>query len=242
MSLAFPLRLYWSLIMLQDILHPNVRVMFLPPNSTSLIQPMNQGIVAVFKVYYLKLTFSQLLNACESCSKQSVRELWRSYNILHAIKNIGKAWDEVKGTHMSAVWKNLWQECVHDYRECMNPLSGVPEIVDLGRKIVGEGFEDLQEVNIIDLLQSHEEELSVEDLVELTQREQDDQDGMIEEDKPTLKRLAHFFILANQLAQEAMDLDQDVERSLQFGRNLTSALASYREIYREKQRQSNFLH
>jgi DDE superfamily endonuclease./Tc5 transposase DNA-binding domain./CENP-B N-terminal DNA-binding domain. len=223
-------------------LHPNVRVMFLPPNSTSLIQPMNQGIVTVFKVYYLKLTFSQLLNACESCSKQSVREFWRSYNILHAIKNIRKAWDEVKGTHMNAVWKNLWKECIHDFRECMNPLSGVSEIVDLGRKIIGEGFEDLQEVDIIDLLQSHEEELSVEDLVELTQREQEDQDCMMEEDRPTLKRLAHFFILANQLAQEAMDMDPDVERSLQFGRNLTSALASYREIYREKQRQSNFLH
>ena len=97
-------------------------------------------------------------------------------------------------------------------------------------------------MDIIDLLQSHEEELSVEDLVELTQREQEDQDGMIEEDKPSLKRLARFLILANQLAQEAMDMDPDVERSLQFGRNLTSALASCREIYREKQQQSNFLH
>jgi len=38
-------------------------------------------------------------------------------------------------------------------------------------------------VDIIDLLKSHEEELSVEDLVELTQREQENQDGMIEEDR-----------------------------------------------------------
>jgi hypothetical protein len=121
-------------------------------------------------------------------------------------------------------------------------LLGVSEIVDLGRKIVGEGFEDLQEVDIIDLLQSHEEELSVEDLVELTQKEEEDQDDIMEEDKPTLKRLAQFFILANQLAQEAIDMDPDVERSLQFGRNLTSALTSYREIYREKQRKSNVLH
>jgi len=33
---------------------------------------------------------------------------------------------------MNAVWENLWQECIHDYRECINPLSGVSEIVDLG--------------------------------------------------------------------------------------------------------------
>lgn len=38
-------------------------------------------------------------------------------------------------------------------------------------------------MDIIDLLKSHEEELSVEDLVELTQREQENQDGMIEEDR-----------------------------------------------------------
>jgi len=78
--------------------------------------------------------------------------------------------------------------------------------------------------------------------VELTQREQEDQDDLIDEDKPTLKTLANFFILANQLAQEAMNMDPDVERSLQFGRNLTSALASYREICRKRQHQSNFLH
>jgi len=78
--------------------------------------------------------------------------------------------------------------------------------------------------------------------VELTQREQEDQDDLIDEDKLTLKRLANFFILANQFAQEAMNMDPDVERSLQFGRNLMSALASYREIRRKKQHRSNFLH
>jgi hypothetical protein len=198
---------------------------------------MDQGVIAIFKIYYLRLTFSQLLNASEGCSKQSVREFWHNYNILHAIKNIKNAWDEVKDSFMNAVWKKLWKECVHDLRGCVNPFSEIPEIVSLGQKVVGEGFEDLQEVDVIDLLQSHEEELSVEDLVELTQREQEDQDVVMQEDKLTLKRLAHFFTLADQLAQEAVDMDPNVERSLQFGRNLTSALATYREIYREKQRQ-----
>jgi hypothetical protein len=124
----------------------------------------------------------------------------------------------------------------------VNPYAEVHEIVSLGQKVVGEGFEDLREVDIMDLLQSHEEELSVEDLVELTQREQEDQGIVMQEDKLTLKRLAHFFTLADQLAQEAMDMDPNVERSSQFVRNLTSALTPYREIYRDKQRQSNCLH
>lgn len=223
-------------------LHPNVRVMFLPPSSTSLIQPMDQGVIAIFKVHYLRLIFSQLLNACEGCSKQSVREFWRNYNILHAVKNIGNAWNEVDVTVMNAVWRKLWKECVHNVRGCVNPYSEVHEIVSLGQKVGGEGFEDLQEIDIIDLLQSHEEELSVEDLMELTQREQEDQDIVVQKDKLTLQRLSHFFTLADKLAQEAVDMDPNVERSLQFGRDLSSALTIYREIYRDKQRQSDCLH
>ncbi|XP_023706958.1 tigger transposable element-derived protein 1 isoform X2 [Cryptotermes secundus] len=223
-------------------LHPNIRVMFLPPSSTSLMQPMNQGVLTIFKIYYMKLIFLQLLKASEGCGKQSVRDFWRSYNILHAIKNIRNAWNEVKDTLMNVVWKKLWKECVQDFRESVNPFSEASEIVGIGQKVPGEGFEDLTEADIIDLLQSHEEELSVEDLVELTQKEQEDQDVSMQEDKLTVKRLARFFTLANQLAQEAVDMDPDIERSLQFGRNLTSALATYREIYREKQHQSNSLH
>jgi len=51
-------------------------------------------------------------------------------------------------------------------------------------------------------------------------------------------KLALFFTLANRLAQEAMDMDPNLERSLQFGRNLSSPLPVYKDIYREKQRTS----
>lgn len=51
-------------------------------------------------------------------------------------------------------------------------------------------------------------------------------------------RLTLFFTLADRLAKEAMHMDPNLERSLQFGRNLSSALAVYKDIYREKQRTS----
>ena len=40
--------------------HPNVNIIFLPPNTTSIIQLMDQGIIATFKMYYLKKLFSAL--------------------------------------------------------------------------------------------------------------------------------------------------------------------------------------
>ena len=36
----------------------DIEVMFLPPNTTSLIQPLDQGIIATFKAYYTRHSFS----------------------------------------------------------------------------------------------------------------------------------------------------------------------------------------
>ena len=37
-----------------DDFHPDVKVVYLPPNTTSLIQPMGQGVIATFKRYYTR--------------------------------------------------------------------------------------------------------------------------------------------------------------------------------------------
>uniref|UniRef100_A0A8C4QHC6 HTH CENPB-type domain-containing protein n=1 Tax=Eptatretus burgeri TaxID=7764 RepID=A0A8C4QHC6_EPTBU len=41
--------------------HPNVEVLFLPPNTTTLLQPLNQGVIAAFKTYYTRRTFRHIL-------------------------------------------------------------------------------------------------------------------------------------------------------------------------------------
>jgi hypothetical protein len=68
--------------------------------------------------------------------------------------------------------------------------------------------------------------------------QEEEEQKVVPTDKLTTKRLALFFTLADRLAQEAMDMDPNLERSLQFGRNLSSALAVYKDVYREKQRTS----
>ena len=46
-------------------LHPNIKLVFLPPHTTSLIQPMDQGVKETFKAYYLRRTFAQAIAATE---------------------------------------------------------------------------------------------------------------------------------------------------------------------------------
>ena len=42
--------------------HPNVEVIFLPPNTTSLIQPVDQSVIATFKAFYLRRVLKSMLS------------------------------------------------------------------------------------------------------------------------------------------------------------------------------------
>lgn len=39
-------------------LHPNINMVFLSPNTTSLIKPMDQEVTGAFKAFYVKKTFA----------------------------------------------------------------------------------------------------------------------------------------------------------------------------------------
>ncbi|XP_026482715.1 tigger transposable element-derived protein 1-like [Ctenocephalides felis] len=56
-------------------IHPQIKVVFLPPNTTSLLQPMDQGVIASFKAYYLRRTFSQAVKANENDGME-LRDFW----------------------------------------------------------------------------------------------------------------------------------------------------------------------
>ena len=43
--------------------YPNVKVVYFPPNTTALLQPMNLGVIASFKAYYLRRTIAMALQA-----------------------------------------------------------------------------------------------------------------------------------------------------------------------------------
>jgi hypothetical protein len=92
-----------------DNINSNIHVLFLPPNTTSLIQPLDQGVISTSKAYYLHRTMSQLLKDTDDFdnpgSKPTIREWWKHCNIKGAIDNIQASWEEVKTLTLNASWK-----------------------------------------------------------------------------------------------------------------------------------------
>ncbi|KAG0721415.1 Tigger transposable element-derived protein 1 [Chionoecetes opilio] len=67
---------------------------------------------------------------------------------------------------MNAVWKKLWPECVHNFKGFPEPTPVVREIVNLAHTA---GMDEVGEEDIVELLASHDEELSNEDLMAIEQ-------------------------------------------------------------------------
>jgi hypothetical protein len=72
--------------------YSNVRLIFLPPNTTSVAQPVDQGIVWSFKCKYRKLLLEYVISGFESKLQCQVAE---KMDILQSMWLMKKAWDEV---------------------------------------------------------------------------------------------------------------------------------------------------
>jgi hypothetical protein len=65
-----------------DELSSNVKVVFLPPNTTSILQSMDHGMIATFKAYYIRETFSQAVKITNLNEGAPIlKEFWRSYDV-----------------------------------------------------------------------------------------------------------------------------------------------------------------
>ena len=57
-----------------DLAYDCVQIKFLPPNTTSLIQPMDQGIIRAFKALYTRNTLQHLVDAMDSDQDFSLKD------------------------------------------------------------------------------------------------------------------------------------------------------------------------
>ncbi|XP_058789583.1 tigger transposable element-derived protein 1-like [Phymastichus coffea] len=228
-------------------IHPDVEVMFFPTNTTSLIQPMDQTVIATFKAYYLRRVMKKMLqevNHHRTCdgfdSTYVVKMFWKKFSILDAISLVEESWTEVKPTTVSASWKKILPTVdaavVPEYQE------PVRSIIHLAREVGGEGFEDLHEPEILEeIVMPVRTDLSAEEaeelIVPLPQDNLQDNEDVV----PTVfggTVILEIINLLKTATEIAIERDPIVVRSLNFKHNCEKAVEVYEDLYKDALRRA----
>uniref|UniRef100_A0A3Q2YW47 HTH CENPB-type domain-containing protein n=1 Tax=Hippocampus comes TaxID=109280 RepID=A0A3Q2YW47_HIPCM len=148
-----------------------IKVKFLPPNTTPLLQPMDQQVIARFQKLYTKALFTWCFHVTND-TDLSLRDYWKDhFNVYHCVQLIEKAWHDVTFRTLKAAWKKLWPACIleRDF-EGFDPLDSVVvnDIVSVGQNM---GFQvDADDVE--ELVAGHNEVLNTDDLIRLQEDKQ----------------------------------------------------------------------
>lgn len=223
----------------------SIKVVFLPPNTTSILQPMDQGVISAFKANYLKETLSQLINSCDANDQLSIKEFWKQFNIKMAIEIIDKCWKGLTLHCMNRVWKKLWPQVTVESINNSEEIDGVSqttkEIVNLTHQV---GFTDVDEEDVSALLQE-EDDLSNEDL--LSMEDENCVEVSEEDEEPecvkvlTGKGMSEAFQMINNALSYFENNDPDETRSGKVKREVEHVIKCYRELYNSKLKSSTQL-
>ena len=90
--------------------HGRIRVKFLPPNTTSLIQPMDQGVIVAFKRLYRRRFLEEVMVVVDEEERdvgQLTLQNFKKYNLRSVIHNISLAWKDVSSSTLANGWNRL---------------------------------------------------------------------------------------------------------------------------------------
>ncbi|CAH2325224.1 tigger transposable element-derived 1-like [Pelobates cultripes] len=165
-----------------------IKVMFLPPNTTPLLQPMDQQVISNFKKLYTWELFRRCFEVTDR-SSLTLHEFWREhFGIVSCLQIITIAWAGVSQTNLNSAWRNLWPDCVVKPASSASapaPESTVlEEIVFLGRTMVLEVTEE----DVYELVEDRD--LTTEELVELSKEAMEEQTAFEEKEEMSEEQLS----------------------------------------------------
>ena len=120
--------------------YSNIKIVFLPANTTSRLQPLDLGIIANFKTHYRRLLLQYVIAKIDNASNAT--EVTSSINVLVAIRWVALAWKEVNESTIIKCFKTagiLNDTFDIQERKCTfeDPFEDIDETISLTPLISG---------------------------------------------------------------------------------------------------------
>ena len=204
----------------------NVKIICYPPNTQSFVQVSDEGLVALFKRYYLCRVLNQSIDATCQPEGISFENFWKDYNLYSAILNISVVWSDLKQLEMNGVWKDLCPQYVTDSKIVCNKTNELSkELVFLSKELnMDLNKDDFKNLVIADE-QPLDEEYSVQDDFSELQPRKFEESEM---------RKA-FFHLSKCLSIFEKQ-DSNSERFFKISKHTEEVFQTYRNIFNEKRK------
>lgn len=115
----------------------DIKIIFLPPNVTSLVQPMDQGVIESLKRRYRRKFVSEILQRSENRDKGLI-DVVKEITIKDVIYMLATAFQEIPATTFIKSWRKLWSS-IEERAESVD----IPAENDLENEVI---LQDLQAV------------------------------------------------------------------------------------------------
>lgn len=198
-----------------DINLSNIKISFLPKNTTSKLQPLDAGIIQMTKTNYRKLMMREIRLAIEECD--TVSDVAKKVTVLDAIINLSIAWNRVPAESI----KRCFYKCgfpdldvtpetevqPEDCTELFQDILEVPwqEFVQMDENIATESSEQCSEVSTDKCTASTDESLD-QDPVEI------EEPITLEEAAKMMKRIRNVCLNNETMMKHATTLQHYLEQ------------------------------
>ncbi len=89
----------------KDLKLDNIKLFFLPPNTTSIMQPLDQGIIKVWKGFYRKRLNARVIGVLDADPAKKAQEVLKSVTLHDVVEYAAYAWRDVKASTIQNCFK-----------------------------------------------------------------------------------------------------------------------------------------